>query len=268
MVPSDAGYVELTGVNPYDPEKAKALLKEAGVQTPLNVTLTLPPPAYAEEGRRDHRVAAVGGRGREDRERRVGAVALGHIQGQLRPHRDQPRRAARLRPLRRHRATTTATTRRPIATCSRPTTPAPTAKGRLKILGDIQRQLATDSVNVYLFQLPQFAVGNKHLKGLWSSSPIFANDQRPDLAMRPRRARWARCTISPPPSSSRCIASASFLARGGRRRPCWPASRRGSLRICTPPTRSMPTRRWRRHAIPKRAGQGRAPRRRSTACRR
>ena len=35
---------------PYNPEKAKALLKEAGVTTPLNVTLTLPPPAYARKG--------------------------------------------------------------------------------------------------------------------------------------------------------------------------------------------------------------------------
>ena len=35
---------------PYDPEKAKALLKEAGVATPLNVTLTLPPPQYARKG--------------------------------------------------------------------------------------------------------------------------------------------------------------------------------------------------------------------------
>ena len=49
-------------------------------------------------------------------------------------------------------------------------------KARLKLLGDIQRQLATDSPAVYLFQLPQFAVGNKRLKGMWSSSPIFAND--------------------------------------------------------------------------------------------
>jgi peptide/nickel transport system substrate-binding protein len=47
---------------------------------------------------------------------------------------------------------------------------------RLKLAGDIQRQLATDSVNAYLFQLPQFAVSRKPLKGLWSSSPIFAND--------------------------------------------------------------------------------------------
>jgi peptide/nickel transport system substrate-binding protein len=50
MVPSDAGYIDLTGVNPYNPEKARALLKEAGVQTPLNVTLTLPPPPYARKG--------------------------------------------------------------------------------------------------------------------------------------------------------------------------------------------------------------------------
>ena len=29
---------------------AKALLKEAGITTPLNVTLTLPPPEYARKG--------------------------------------------------------------------------------------------------------------------------------------------------------------------------------------------------------------------------
>ena len=29
---------------------------------------------------------------------------------------------------------------------------------------------------VFMFQLPQFAVSKKNLKGLWSSSPIFAND--------------------------------------------------------------------------------------------
>ena len=50
FAPTDAGYMDLTGVYPYDPEKAKALLKEAGVATPLNVTLTLPPPQYARKG--------------------------------------------------------------------------------------------------------------------------------------------------------------------------------------------------------------------------
>ena len=49
-------------------------------------------------------------------------------------------------------------------------------KGRTKLLGDIQRQLATDSPAAYMFQLAQFAVSNKKLKGLWSSSPVAAND--------------------------------------------------------------------------------------------
>ncbi len=35
---------------PHDPAKAKALLKEAGVATPLNLTLILPPPDYARKG--------------------------------------------------------------------------------------------------------------------------------------------------------------------------------------------------------------------------
>ena len=35
---------------PHDPDKAKALLKEAGVTTPLELTLILPPPAYARQG--------------------------------------------------------------------------------------------------------------------------------------------------------------------------------------------------------------------------
>ena len=49
LVPNDPGYVDLTGAYPHDPEKAKALLKEAGVTTPLQVTLTLPPPDYARK---------------------------------------------------------------------------------------------------------------------------------------------------------------------------------------------------------------------------
>ena len=34
-VPGAPGYVDLTAVNAYNPDKAKALLKEAGVSTPL-----------------------------------------------------------------------------------------------------------------------------------------------------------------------------------------------------------------------------------------
>ena len=50
LTPNDPGYVDLTGMYPHDPAKAKALLKEAGVTTPLELSLILPPPPYARQG--------------------------------------------------------------------------------------------------------------------------------------------------------------------------------------------------------------------------
>ncbi|MBL0150513.1 MAG: ABC transporter substrate-binding protein [Ideonella sp.] len=48
--PGAPGYVDLTAVNAYNPDKAKALLKEAGVTTPLELSLKLPPVSYARQG--------------------------------------------------------------------------------------------------------------------------------------------------------------------------------------------------------------------------
>ena len=48
--PGAPGYVDVTGINAYDPAKAKALLKEAGVKLPLELSLKLPPPPYARRG--------------------------------------------------------------------------------------------------------------------------------------------------------------------------------------------------------------------------
>ena len=49
-VPGAPGYVDLTAVNAYNPERAKALLKEAGITTPLELSLKLPPTPYARQG--------------------------------------------------------------------------------------------------------------------------------------------------------------------------------------------------------------------------
>ena len=50
FVPTDPDYVNLTAVYPYDPDRARALLEEAGVRAPLTLDLTLPPTPYALAG--------------------------------------------------------------------------------------------------------------------------------------------------------------------------------------------------------------------------
>ncbi len=176
LVPSDAGYVDLTAVNPYNPEKAKALLKEAGVATPLNVTLTLPPPQYARKG--GEIVAA--------QLAKVGIVAkienvewAQWLSGAFKGNYDLTI-ISHVEPLDFDRYADPAyywgyesKAYKELLAKYNTTTDA---KARLKLVGDIQKLLAADSVNAYLFQLPQFAVARKPLKGLWSSSPIFAND--------------------------------------------------------------------------------------------
>ena len=176
LVPSDAGYIDLTGANPYDPEKAKALLKEAGVALPLNVTLTLPPPEYARKG--GEIVAA--------QLAKIGIVAkienvewAQWLSGPFKGNFDLTI-ISHVEPLDFDRYADPAyywgynsKAYNDLFAKYNGTTDA---KARLKLVGDIQRQLATDSVNVYLYQLPQFAVSKKQLKGLWSSSPVFAND--------------------------------------------------------------------------------------------
>jgi peptide/nickel transport system substrate-binding protein len=177
MVPSDAGYVDLTGVNPYNPEKAKALLKEAGVATPLDVTLSLPPPAYARKGGEivAAQLAKVGINAKIENVEWAQWLA-GPFKGNF-----DLTIISHVEPL--DFITVYADPKYYIGYDSKvfrdlvaKYNSATNAKERLKLLADIQRQLATDSVNAFMFQLPQFAVSNKKLKGLWSSSPVFAND--------------------------------------------------------------------------------------------
>jgi peptide/nickel transport system substrate-binding protein len=176
FAPTDAGYVDLTGQSPFDPEKAKALLKEAGVATPLNVTLTLPPPQYARKG--GEVIAA--------QLAKVGIVAkienvewAQWLSGAFKGNFDLTI-INHVEPLDYMQYTNTGyywgydnkdfrdLTAKFAATGDK--------KERTRLFGDIQKKIAADQVNAFVFNPAQVAVARKGLKGLWSSSPIFAND--------------------------------------------------------------------------------------------
>jgi peptide/nickel transport system substrate-binding protein len=165
--PHNPDYVDLTGVYPHDVVKAKALLAAAGYPHGFSVTLKLPPPSYARRGGEivAAELAQVGIRARiENLEwaQWIDQVFTRHefdmsIVGHAEPMdydiyaRDDyyfgysnPEFKALIAAL---DDTLDATRRRGL-------------------LQQIQRKLADDAVNGFLFQYPRLAVWNRHLRGI------------------------------------------------------------------------------------------------------
>jgi peptide/nickel transport system substrate-binding protein len=176
FAPTDAGYVDLTTAASYDVDKAKALLKEAGVATPLNVTLTLPPPQYARKGgeviaAQLAKIGIVAKIENVEWAQWLGGTFKGNFDLTIINH---------VEPLDYMQYANTAyywgydnkefrdLTSKFAATGDK--------KERTKLFADIQKKIAADQVNAFIFNPAQVAVSRKGLKGLWASSPIFAND--------------------------------------------------------------------------------------------
>ena len=176
-VPTDPGYVDLTGVYPYDPAKARALLAEAGVKPGTTITLSLPPPPYAR----------VGGQIVAAELEQVGlhvtlapiewaqwieqvflhsqfdATIISHTEAHdldiyARPKYYFNYRSAEYDAL--------------YAKYLAATDP----KQQTSLLGDLQRKLAADEPNVFMFALPLIGVWDARLRGLWENNPVPAND--------------------------------------------------------------------------------------------
>jgi peptide/nickel transport system substrate-binding protein len=176
-VPGATGFVDTTGVNPFNIEKAKALLAEAGVKTPLELTMTLPPPPYARQGG-EVIVAQLAKIGITVKVQNVEwAQWLSGTYG----NKDYDLSiVSHVEPF-------------DLGNYAKPdyywgyqskefnalfdkikTTPNPAE--RVKLLGEAQKLLAADAANGFLFQ-PQFpTIAKKGVKGLWKDMPIFAND--------------------------------------------------------------------------------------------
>ncbi len=176
FAPTDDGYVDLTGTYAYDPEKAKALLKEAGVATPLNVTLTLPPPQYARKGGEViaamlAKVGVVAKIENVEWAQWLGGTFKGNFDLTVINH-VEPLDYMQYANTGYYWGYDSKAFRDLAAKHAAEANP----KERTKLFGDLQKLLVTDSVNAYIFNPSQIAVSRKGLKGLWASSPIFAND--------------------------------------------------------------------------------------------
>jgi len=176
FAPHHPAYVDLTGVYPYDPARARALLKEAGAEH-LKLTLKLPPPTYARRG--GEIVAAqlkdVG------IEAEIIPVEWAQWLEQVFRGNDfdltivshtEPQDIGIYARDKYYFNYHSPTFKAVMAELDRSSDPAK----RNALLGQAQRILAEDAVNGFLFQLAKLGVWKKGLTGLWRNSPVQAND--------------------------------------------------------------------------------------------
>ncbi|MEP0521598.1 MAG: ABC transporter substrate-binding protein [Hyphomicrobiales bacterium] len=177
FAPHNPAYVDLTANSSYDPEKAKALLAEAGFADGFTTTLKLPPPSYARRGGEiiASQLKAVGitveisnlewaqwleqvFRGKD-----FGLSIVSHTEPMdigiyARPdyyfQYDNP------------------AFQKLIEDLNASTDPAE----RTGILQMAQKMISEDYVNGYLFQLANTGVANAKIEGLWANAPTQAVD--------------------------------------------------------------------------------------------
>jgi peptide/nickel transport system substrate-binding protein len=177
FAPTDAGYLDLTKTYAYDPAKARALLAEAGLNTPLNLTLTLPPPSYARQGGEiiAAQLAKVGINAKIENvewAQWLSGAFKGNFDLTVINHVEPLDYATAYADPNYYFGYDSAKFRGLVASLA--STNDTKEKGRL--WREIQKQLSDDAVNVFIWNSAQVAVFKKGLKGLWNSSPIFAND--------------------------------------------------------------------------------------------
>ncbi len=175
--PANKAYVDLTGTYPHDIAKAKALLKEAGLENGFSATLKLPPVGYARDGgqiiasqlreiginleiipvewadwlsqvftEKNYDLTIVSHTepndidiyARKDYYFNYDNPAFDKVIGELNLTSDDAKRT--------------------------------------ELYKQAQKILADDAVNGFLFELPKIGIWDAKVEGLWENSPIQAND--------------------------------------------------------------------------------------------
>jgi len=176
-VPGASGYVDLTAVNAYAPEQSRALLKEAGVTPPLELTMKLPPTPYARQGGEviAAQLAKVGINAKLENvewaqwmsgvygQKAYDLTVIAHVEpldfgNFARPGYYWGYDSPQFNQLWEKINTTADTTQ------------------RARLMAEAQRLVADDAVAAYLYQPTWITVAKAGLKGLWKDFPIFANE--------------------------------------------------------------------------------------------
>ncbi|KQT85755.1 ABC transporter substrate-binding protein [Aurantimonas sp. Leaf443] len=176
--PNDPGYVDLTGVHPYDVEKARALLAEAGHADGLAFSIKVPQMSYATRSAEllQALFSEIGVTmtivPTEFPAKWVAEVLKGKdFEMTMVAHAEPLDIDIYARPdyyfgYRNPAFDET------IAKAEAATDEA----SRLSLYGEAQRMLAEDVPALYLFVMPKLGVWNAKLEGLWENEPIPSND--------------------------------------------------------------------------------------------
>jgi peptide/nickel transport system substrate-binding protein len=176
-VPGAPGYVDLTPMNNFDQAKARALLHQAGVTPPLELTMKLPPTPYARQGGEviAAQLAKVGIVAKIENvewaqwlsgvygQKAYDLTVIAHVEpldfgNFARPGYYWGYESAEFNAL---WAKVQATIK---------------ADERNKLMAQAQELVARDAVAAYLYQPTWITVANARLKGLWKDMPLFVND--------------------------------------------------------------------------------------------
>ena len=176
-VPGAPGYVDTTDINAFDQAKARALLHQAGITPPLELTMKLPPTPYARQGGEviAAQLAKVGIVAKIENvewaqwlsgvygQKAYDLTMIAHVEpldmgNFARPNYYWNYESAQFNAL---WAKINATIK---------------PQERNKLIEEAQRLVAHDAVAAYLYQPTWITVANARVKGLWKDMPIFAND--------------------------------------------------------------------------------------------
>ncbi len=176
-VPGAPGYVDTTAVNAFDQARARALLHQAGITPPLELTMKLPPVSYARQGGEviASQLAKVGINVKIENvewaqwmsgvygQKAYDLTIVSHVEpldfgNFARPNYYWGYESKAFNDL---WAKINATVK---------------AEDRNKLMAEAQKMVAEEAVVAYLYQPTGITVANARVKGLWKDMPLSAND--------------------------------------------------------------------------------------------